>query len=215
MSNSNKKDFKLWGSLLVFIIPIVLGSLYYHQLPDEMAVHFNTQNVADDFAPKWFALFGIPVLLMLVHGLTIFFIQNDPKKQGHPKVLKALLYWLIPVVTLIVQITIITYSLGHTFNITNYVSAGVGILIVILGNYLPKSRQNYSVGIKLPWTLSSEENWNKTHHMAGKLWIVSGILLTLSALLGYYAVFLLVLLIMVLVPCIYSYTLYKKDQSTV
>lgn len=213
MNNIKKMDSQFWVSIIMFIIPITLGMIYYNQLPNEMAVHFNSQNVADSFAPKWFALFGIPVFLILIHGFSIFTVQNDPKKSGHSKVVKGMLYWLIPLLAIIMEIAFIAYGLGKAFNITTYVLAGVGVLTMILGNYLPKSRQNYSVGIKLPWTLSSEENWNKTHRMAGKLWIVSGALITLLAILGYPNILLLIVFIMVIVPCIYSYTLYRNIKS--
>lgn len=213
MSNIKKVDSKFWGGIMMFIIPITLGIIYYDQLPSKMAVHFNSQNVADGFAPKWFALFGIPVFLILIHGFSIFTVQNDPKKDGHSKVVKGMMYWLIPVLAIIMEIVFIAYGLGKAFNITTYVLAGVGVLTMILGNYLPKSRQNYSVGIKLPWTLASEEIWNKTHRMAGKLWIVSGMLMTLLAILDYPNILALIVLVMVIVPCIYSYTLYRNIKS--
>ena len=88
----------------------------------------------------------------------------------------------------------------------------VGVVFIIIGNYLPKCRQSYTVGIKLPWTLASEDNWNRTHRMAGGLWMVGGAVVLLMGLTGkaYVAVFLSVTAVMVLVPTIYSYLLYRK-----
>lgn len=213
MSSIKRINSKFWGSILVFIIPMVLGIIYYNQLPSTMAVHFNSQNVADGFAPKWFALFGIPLFLMLIHGFTLFIVQNDPKKEGHSKVVENIIYWMIPILAIIVQIICITYGLGKKVDISTYMLVGVGMITMILGNYLPKSRQNYSVGIRLPWTLASEEIWNKTHRMAGKLWIVSGMLITLLAILDYVNTVIFIIFIMSIMPCIYAYTLYKNIKS--
>lgn len=88
----------------------------------------------------------------------------------------------------------------------------VGVVFIIIGNYLPKCRQSYTVGIKLPWTLDSEENWNRTHRMAGGLWMAGGAVLMLLSLLGQISVFIFlpVVLVMTLVPTVYSYLLYRK-----
>ena len=88
----------------------------------------------------------------------------------------------------------------------------VGILFVVIGNYLPKTKQSYTMGIKLPWTLASEENWNRTHRLAGFLWVIGGILLILLTLLRLWNTwtFLLVIIPMSVVPMIYSYLLYRK-----
>lgn len=212
MSNRKKINSQILGSFLMFIIPIILGIIYYKQLPNEMAVHFNNQNVADGFAPKWFALFALPLFMILVHGFSLFVIQNDPKKDGHSKVVKRIMYWFIPVLTIFMEINLIAYGLDKAFNITTYVLVGLGIFTMILGNYLPKSRQNFSVGIKLPWTLSSEENWNRTHLMAGKVWLVSGLLMILLVILGYPNMVIVIVFAMAIIPTIYSYRLYKKSQ---
>lgn len=207
------KKSKFYISSFIFSIPFILGSIYYKQLPDTMAVHFNMQNSADDFAPKEFALFGVPLFLICIHFINHIALNYDPKKSSHPKIIKETLYWLIPIVTLFVDITLISYNLGKSFNITTYMLVGTGLLILILGNYFPKLRQNYTLGIRLPWTLASEENWYRTHRMAGKLWSVSGLLIILAALLQYTTLLILLFLIIGLVPCIYSFLLYKHTTN--
>ena len=83
---------------------------------------------------------------------------------------------------------------------------------ILIGNYLPKTKQSYTMGIKLPWTLHSEENWNRTHRMAGFLWVIGGTLMVLISLLHLWQVWMMLVIItvMVLVPTVYSYLLYKK-----
>jgi len=90
-------------------------------------------------------------------------------------------------------------------------TALIGIVIVICGNYLPKSRQNYTVGIKLPWTLHSETNWNKTHRFAGFLWVAGGLVILVSAFLPVKNIQLVVIALLVIAPFLYSYFEYKKE----
>ena len=84
---------------------------------------------------------------------------------------------------------------------------------MVIGNYLPKCKQNYTLGIKLPWTLDDEENWNRTHRFAGFLWVVGGVLIAINAFLEWEWLFLVVVFAMVLIPAIYSYLYYKKQKQ--
>ena len=89
----------------------------------------------------------------------------------------------------------------------------MGALFVVIGNYLPKCKQSYTVGIKIPWTLNDEENWNKTHRLAGFLWVIGGVVIMATAFLGTFWLFFVVLIPMVIVPFVYSYSLYKKSSK--
>ena len=108
------------------------------------------------------------------------------------------------------QSSIIANAVGIKINISMYVSIGLGILIMIIGNYLPKCKQNYTVGIKTPWTLNNEEVWNKTHKISGYLWVIVGFIITISSFIGFESIMLVVLIIIAFVPIVYSYILYKK-----
>ena len=79
---------------------------------------------------------------------------------------------------------------------------GIGVLFMIIGNYLPKCKQNYTMGIKLPWTLDDEENWNRTHRFAGFLWVAGGVVIAINAFLKWEWLFLVVVFAMVLIPTI-------------
>lgn len=214
-NNKSEKslDSMLIGSLSVFLVPIILGALFFNQLPDEMAIHFDGNNIANGFAPKWITLFGIPVFLLAVHFITITMIKNDPKKANQPKVVKNISYWLCPVLSIFMQVAFISYGLGKTFDMTTYVTVGLGILFMVLGNYLPKSRQNYTIGYKLPWTLSSEDNWNKTHRLAGWLWILCGLLIAILSLMTNSSYILFIIIVMAFVPMAYSFVIYKKEKK--
>ena len=97
-------------------------------------------------------------------------------------------------------------------HISTVVPVFVGLLFLILGNYLPKIRQNRTVGIKLPWTLQSEENWNRTHRLSGFLWVLCGLVMIPLSLLRLWSGWLFgaLLAVMVLIPTVYSYALHRK-----
>ena len=111
--------------------------------------------------------------------------------------------WLVPVVSVITCMSIYGLALGMDIDIGVIVNIMVGIMFIILGNYVHKVKQNYTVGMKLPWTLNSEENWNRTNRMTGWILILSGLLLKTEIVFA-------VILLVILVPMIYSFILYKK-----
>ena len=87
----------------------------------------------------------------------------------------------------------------------------MGVLFVLIGNYLPKTKQSYTLGIRLPWTLASEENWNRTHRLGGVLWVLGGLYFIVMSFFPWnLAAFLIPILLMALVPTVYSYLLYRR-----
>ena len=197
---------------IVTLLPILVGVLLWNRLPDVMATHFGMSNEANGFSSKTFAVFGLPLFMLAMLWFCAVITSNDPRKQNiSPKVF-TLVLWIIPVVSLICAAIIYTYNLGYNWNITFVMELFTGILFIIIGNYLPKSRQNYTVGIKLPWTLADEDNWNRTHRLGGFLWVICGILLIVMTLTGFETeIFLFgIIIAATVVPCIYSYWLYKK-----
>ena len=206
------KNKKLAISSLVMLLPVIAGVLLWGKLPESMPVHFNLAGEADGFASKYTAVLVMPLLLLALHLFLIFMVNHDPKKKNVSGKVESLVYWMCPIVSLFVSFGIMAFSLGYDIKMNAVCFAFVGIIFIIIGNYLPKCQQNYTVGIKLPWTLNDKENWRKTHRMAGPLWIVGGIVILISAYFGKMGqyIFLAVLLAMVIIPAAYSFSLYKK-----
>lgn len=121
-----------------------------------------------------------------------------------------MILWLVPVVSVITCMAIYGLALGMELDIGVIVNIMVGIMFIILGNYVHKVKQNYTVGMKLPWTLNSEENWNRTNRMTGWILILSGLLFLMNSLLLKTEIVFAVILLVILVPMIYSFILYKK-----
>jgi uncharacterized membrane protein len=113
-------------------------------------------------------------------------------------------------VSVVCGAAIYTYNLGMKVDISFFAMLFTGLMFIVIGNYLPKARQNYTIGIKIPWTLADEENWNRTHRLAGRLWVASGILMVTIGLTRVVAAEWLagMVLTVALVPCAYSYWLH-------
>ena len=118
--------------------------------------------------------------------------------------------WLTPVLSIIVNGAMYAYALGSAIDITMLVMLFTAVLFIVIGNYLPKCKHNYTLGVKLPWTLADENNWNATHRLAGYVWMLGGMVLLINAFFFNMYVFLIVMLVMVLVPSVYSYLYYRK-----
>ena len=209
---TNKKLLALTSIVILF--PILWGLMIWSQLPNQIPIHFNVADQADNFQSKPLVVFGLPILLLLVHLFVIFMIGRDPKNRTMNEKMVKVIYWLIPIVSLIVSYLIYSKALGSTTNPSVFVSALLGLIFVIMGNYMPKLKVNHTVGIRLPWTLQSEDNWHKTHRLAGKLWVVGGLILLLESGLQFAVPYVMgiVILAIVFIPMMYSYQLSRKNR---
>ena len=192
----------------------MVGLFYWDQLPDKMATHFDMQGTPNGWSSKWFAVIGLPVFVAIVNVLSILLTETDPRRHKYPEKMMKLVYWICPVVSWICAGFTIAYELGiESVAMPKLGSLFIGVMFVVIGNYLPKVKQNYYMGIKLPWTYSDEENWNRTHRMAGKLWVAGGIVLLLNFFLEIRGLEIAVLIIMIAVPTIYSFAFSRKKDK--
>ena len=208
----NKKLLILTSIVILF--PILWGLIIWSQLPNQIPIHFNLAGQANNFQSKPLAVLGLPLFLLLVHLFVIFMIGRDPKNRTMNEKMVKVIYWLIPIVSLSVFYLIYSKALGSTTNPSIVVSALLGLIFVIMGNYMPKLKVNHTVGIRLPWTLQSEDNWHKTHRLAGKLWVLGGKILLLQAGIQYAVPngLGIDILTIVLIPILYSYQLSRKNR---
>ncbi|MBO4382876.1 MAG: SdpI family protein [Clostridia bacterium] len=204
MLKANKKTLILTS--LVMLIPVVIGLIFWSRLPDPMAIHFGADNEANGFAAKPVAVFAFPLGLLALQWLMPVLLSLDPKRKNISPKMTALVLWLIPIISVFVCAFMYAFNLGYPVNITFFAELMIGLIFIVVGNYLPKTRQNYMVGIRLPWTLANEENWNRTSRLAGPLMIVGGLLIVILTLTGTLTVLwlLLIFAVLLLVPIIYS-----------
>jgi len=195
---------------IITLMPMIVGLLLWDQLPERMATHFASDGTANGWSHRGFAVFGLPIMLVLLQVLCMGVTLADPKKQNINDRLFGLILWLIPVISIAGNFHIYAFSLGYQANVSTYVMILLGGIFIVVGNYLPKCRQNYTMGIKIPWTLDDEDNWNHTHRMAGYLWILGGFAMIVNAFTNFEWMLFAIIVVMGIVPMIYSYLYYRK-----
>lgn len=207
------KKLVLYTSILI-LLPTLVGCVFWFQLPEKMPTHFNLLGQADGYDYKMFAIFGLPALMLLMHWLILFLMIEDPKSSNISSKIQLLIYWIIPFVSCLSMISIYGASFGYSMMSGILAQIFMGVIMIVIGNYLPKTRRNYIIGIRLPWTLENNENWSKTHRLAGKIWVLGGLLLFLNAFVQLYVywVFFLTLFFVVIIPSVYSYQLSKSES---
>ena len=196
-------------------MPVCAGVVLWGRLPERVPTHFDFYGVPDGWSSKAFAVFGLPLFLLGLQLLCAFAMSHDPKAGNVGGKIRALVLWICPAVSLFTAAMIYPNALGYSMNMTMFAMLLTGTLFVVIGNYLPKCRQNYTVGIKLPWTLADEDNWNRTHRMAGPLWVAGGFLVILDALLQFAGPYLFagVLTLIAVAPVVYSAALYVAKRK--
>lgn len=206
-----KKNLKvLIITSIVILLPMLVGVIFWNQLPERVPMHWNISGEVDGWGSKAFLVFGMPLILLAVQWLCMLGTAADPKKQAHSEKVIHLVLWIIPILSAVLNVVSYLTALGKPVRIEIVMPVFMGLLFVIIGNYLPKCKQNYTIGIKIPYTLNSEENWNKTHRFAGWLWTVCGIVIMLTGFFGSFWILFGVTFVMAIAPIVYSYILYRK-----
>ena len=164
---------------------------------------------------KWINVFFVVTHCIFV---AIIFYDNRSRQQS-PKVI-GMTIWMIPVITLLYNgIARLVNTGADTENLfMAFMYYGTGLLFMVIGNYLPKVKQNNTIGIRVIWTLQDEENWNATHRFSGKLWMASGILCMLCGLfeesMAALVLYIVSIMAAAIISILYSYLFYKKKIAT-
>lgn len=194
----------------IILLPMIAGLILWSALPEKIPTHWNAAGQIDGWSGKGFAVFGVPAFMLGVHWICTFFTAADPKNKGHNEKSMGLVLWICPVMSVLVGVLMFCAAFGVEVRVERIMPVILGLMFVIFGNFMPKFKQNHTMGIKLPWTLSDEENWNKTHRMAGKLWVIGGLAMMVGGFFDWMVVLLVVLIVLAMVPMAYSYWMYRK-----
>ena len=197
---------------IVIMLPVLAGVILWNRLPEQLPTHFNAAGEADGWSSKAFGVFGLPLILVVFQWLcTVGSLKMDPKAENLEGKVFSLVLWITPVLSIVMNALVYCTALGMDMNVQIIVPLLIGLLMVIIGNWLPKCKPTWTLGIKLPWTLAAENNWNRTHRFAGPVWVVCGMVIMLCALIG--GAFLWVMpatfVVMIAAPTVYSYLLFK------
>lgn len=213
MEKTNKKiDFKEVIYWVMAMVPFILSLIFYSRLPAMVPTHWGADNQINGYSSRNMAAFGLPALMLFLAVMVNVLIRIDPhseniKRSGE---IRQITRWFVVIVGIVVQLVILLAGIGMNIKMGSVALVFIAVLFVAFGNYLPKCKHNYTIGIRLPWTLADEENWTRTHRLAGPVWMIGGILMMILGFLQMQHLFMAVAFISVLIPGIYSYCIYRK-----
>jgi len=206
-----------WLILALVLLSFGIGIYFYPQLPDKVASHWNIQGEPDRYTSKFWGAFLMPFVSLGLFLLFILIPKIDPLKANIKKFRKYFDTFIILLFLFLLYIYLLTifWNLGQSFNIGKMMAPALSIIFYYCGVLTEKAKRNWFIGIKTPWTLSSDKVWKKTHKVGGKLFKIAGLIAFLSIIsLEYTALFLIVPILLASAYTItYSYYCYKKELS--
>ena len=202
---------------MIAVVAAGISIWAYPHLPPTVATHWNLRGVADGFSSRLMAVSIMPLVIIAMTGVFNVLPRLDPRRANYSKFIGT--YWLIAnAVILFILIghgMIVATGLGYPVKIGRTMPIGVGLLFIVLGNYLTRVEPNWFVGIRTPWTLSSDTVWRKTHRTGGWLMVLGGIVIAACAFFpprAFLPLFIAAVLIMAVIPIVQSYVLWKREQ---
>jgi uncharacterized membrane protein len=209
-------------AILLAVLPFGYAFYLYPTLPHKIPMHFNLNGEVDGWGSKE-SIYLLPAIMGLTSIFVFLMLANikkiDPKRyEGADEKIYAQ-FGLFTVGFLCCLSMVILYGTAHVgIGINKLIFPLLGFAFAGMGIYMPKLKQNYLAGFKLPWTLENEANWNATHALAGKVWTIGGTLQMISALLlngpSIFIVFMSITAVMVIIPSAFSYRMFKRGNTT-
>ena len=201
----------------IALLSFAIGVYYYPQMPGQMASHWNAKGQVDDYLSKFWGLFLIPITLV---GLALLFMavpRIDPLRENIEKFRK---YYdgfviLFMIFMICVYLATILWSIEIRISLNVFLPIAAGIMFIGAGILCENTKQNWFVGIRTPWTMSSESVWDKTHRMGGKLFKIAGAIAIVGILFQSYAVYFVLgpAILVAVYTVVYSYVEYKKETK--
>lgn len=206
-------------SILLILAAALFGALFYPQLPERMASHWNLNNQVDGYISRFWGAFLMPLISL---GLLVLFMlipQIDPLKANIAQFRGYFNTFILLLIIFMAYLHGLTlaWNLGYTgFNMGSALLPALGLFIFFIGFLLEKAKRNWFIGIRTPWTLSSDKVWDETHRLGATLFKISGLLAILGAFLPEIAFWLMFLPLIgsSLFLVVYSYVLYARQERT-
>lgn len=204
-------------ALGMIVIAITVGVFLWNQLPEQMASHWNANDEVDGTMPKFWGVFLMPIVTLGTFALFIFIPNMDPLKANIVEFRETFNLFIVFFVTFMLYVHTLTlaWSLGYNnFKMSTALLPIIGLMFIFIGYMLKKARRNFFIGIRTPWTLSSDSVWNKTHQLGSSLFILSGVFAMIGGFLGGMLAFWLMFVPLIgstLFLVVYSYVLYRNE----
>lgn len=207
-----------WLGVGVVAAMWIFALAVYGRLPAMVPTHWNLWGEVDGWSPKSWGAFVTPFIATVMLALPWLMRRIDPRRANVERSVDdvRLIRNLIVLFMALVEGATLGAALGWPVDVTAVAMGGVGLMLAGIGNYLPRMRSNWWIGIRTPWTLSSERVWRDTHRLGGRLMVACGLVMAAAALLpsparGYVAV--AAIAVMALVPAVYSFVAWRRESA--
>lgn len=192
---------------IVTLFPIILGLIFYNKLPDTVAIHFDINNNPNGYFSKNAFVFGMPALMVILQIICCMSVDVTDKYPEANRKMKMVGKWIIPILTIVLYVVTAMYAIGNKLDIRKIVMIILGILFVVIGNYLPKTKGQINMLQKI-----SEQEYRKVSKVFGYLMIVNGLLFIISNLFSQYVSVFVVCLVIVEIIVLWLYTIIKRKD---
>ena len=208
----------IFATIFLITFALVFSFSVFNRLPDQMASHWNTANQVDGYMSRFWGAFLMPIVAVGMLGLFLVIPNIDPLKANIAKFRAYFNAFIMLMVVFLVYMHILTtlWNLGYDrFNMGAAMLPALGLIFVFAGVMMRQAKRNFFIGIRTPWTLSSDRVWDETHRIGSTLFIVSGILALLGAFFADYAVWFILIPVLgsTLFLFVYSYVLYQQETK--
>lgn len=207
-----------WIPLLVIVLAFVASAAVYQDLPARMPTHWNVSGEVDGWSSRPWGAFMIPAMLVVMLAAFYLLPRIDPRGSNYAKFRGTyeIVIFAIMAFMLGVHFVVLANSLGQDISVDRVMPVGVGILFMVIGNLLPRMRPNWFIGVRTPWTLSSDRVWDRTHRFGGWLFVAAGTLILLSGLIAprlAYAILIGSAVAVSVGLLAYSYIIWKREPA--
>jgi len=206
--------------LLLILAATIAGLALWNRLPDQMASHWNINDQVDGYMSKFWGVFLMPLVTLGMLLLFLVIPNIDPLKANIAQFRDVFNLFIVLLVGFMVYIYALTllWNLGYTnFRLGKAMMPALGVLFIFVGYMLRKAKRNYFIGIRTPWTLSSDKVWDKTHRLGAVLFIISGLLAFIGGFFGGMIAFWMMFVPLIgstIFLLIYSYVLYQQETKS-
>jgi uncharacterized membrane protein len=206
-----------WFLMLVVVAAFITGAVAYPYLPAMVASHWNAAGEANGYASKFWGAFLLPIILLFVCALLFIVPRIDPRKENIAKFRKYFDVFVASLAVVFYYLYLLTllWNLGYQFDFLQFLAPAFAFLFYVIGEILPRTEPNFTVGIRTPWTISSATVWRKTHQVGGVAFKICGVIALLGAVFPGIAIWLIVapVIVAAIGLFVYSYVLYAGEKK--
>lgn len=206
-----------WVSLMIVVVAFIVSAVVYPRLPATIPTHWDVSGQPNGWSSRFWGAWLIPVFLLGMWALVRVLPKIDPRGSNYAKfggafeaIIDAIMLFMLAL-----HVVALRAALGHPVEMQRILPIGIGVLLIVIGNLLPRARPNWFVGIRTPWTLSSDRVWEKTHRFGGRVFVAAGLIITIASFVWVQEAHVVLFAVMVVVASsvmIYSYLEWKREQ---